>query len=119
MVRRKVQQRKKKIPLVQKHGHMLKAIANSSPKWRKKMIAEAPSSVINAVSECCKNLLKGNVQLTLGQKQRLAPKCQHIRLLASKSIPIKKKRTILNQKGGALLGLLLKPLLAATALGQI
>ena len=118
MAKRKVQQQKKKIPLIQKHGRILVAMANSSPKLRKKLISDSPPSVINAVSECCKNVLKGNVMLTSGQKQKLAPKCQHLRLLASKSIPIKKKKIILNQKGGALLGLLLKPILGA-ALGQI
>ena len=118
MGKRKAQYRKNKIPLIQKHGQILAALANSSPKWRKKMIADAPSSIINAVSECCKNVLKGNVNLTSSQKQKLAPRCQHLRLLASKSFPIKKKKRILNQKGGALLGLLLKPLLGA-ALGSV
>ena len=47
---------------------------------------------------------------------------QHIRLLSSKQVPLDTKKKIINQKGGALLGLLLKPLIApiiGSVLGEI
>ena len=47
---------------------------------------------------------------------------QHIRLLSSKQVPLVEKKKIINQKGGALLGLLFKPLIApiiGSVLGEI
>ena len=63
------------------------------------MINNSPKEVIDSVSECCLNIIKGNVRLTKVQ-------------LSSKQVSLPEKKKIINQKGGALLGLLLKPLLA-------
>ena len=63
-----------------------------------------------------------NVRLTNAQKNQLRARKQHIRLLSSKQIPLVQKKKIINQKGGALLGLLLKPLIASiigSVLGEI
>ena len=109
--------RQNKLPLVKKHGRMLAALATAEPKWRNRIIKEAPTELIHCISECCQNVLKGNVTLTPGQKRQLSPKCTHLRALASKSVSVKKKKQILNQKGEALLGLLLKPLVGAVLSG--
>ena len=76
------------------------------------MIQESPKEVIDCVGECCINLIKGNVRLTNAQKNQLRARKQHIRLLSSKQVPLDTKKKIINQKGGALLGLLLIPLIA-------
>ena len=86
------------------------------------MIQESPKEVIDCVGECCINLMKGNVRLTNAQKNQLRDRKQHIRLLSSKQVQLVKKNKIINQKGGALLGLLLKPLAApiiSSILGEI
>ena len=87
------------------------------------MIQESPKEVIDCVGECCINLIKGNVRLTNAQKYQLrAARKQHIRLLSSKQVPLVEKKKIINQKGGALLGLLLKPLIVPiidSVLGEI
>ena len=93
---------KRKTPLMKKHGAMVVALAQAPPKYRSKLIKEAPKHVIQCISECCSNLLKCNVPLSVSQKQRLHPKRQHLRDLASKSVPISKKKKILNQTGGLL-----------------
>ena len=87
------------------------------------MIQESPKEVIDCVGECCINLIKGNVRLTNAQNNQLRARKQHIRLLSSKQVPLDTKKKIINQKGGALLGLfLLKPLIApiiGSVLGEI
>ena len=100
----------------------LEGLTHLSNKCRKKMIQESPKEVIDCVGECCINLIKGNVRLTNAQKNQLRARKQHIRLLSSKQVPLDTKKKIINQKGGALLGLLLKPLIApiiGSVLGEI
>ncbi|XP_053391379.1 uncharacterized protein F54H12.2-like [Mercenaria mercenaria] len=48
---------------------MVIALGRTTPKFRKKMIQHAPKEVINCVSECCYNVLKGNVSLSEAQKR--------------------------------------------------
>ena len=85
-----------------KHGSMVIAMMQATPQTRKKLVKDSPSEVIRCVSECCHNVLKGNVHLSSAQKKKLYPNRQHLRRLASKSISVKKKKQILNQKGGFL-----------------
>ena len=84
------------------------------------MIRESPKEVIDCVGECCLNIIKGNVRLTNAQKQHLRSRKRHIRLLSKKKgVPIITKKEIINQKGGALLGLLLPPLLGSVLRGLL
>jgi len=64
---------------------------------------------IDCVSECAKNIIKGNVPLNPAQLQRLRRDRSNVRVLASKKTSLKKKRRVL-QKGG-FLGALLPPVL--------
>ena len=75
------------------------------------MIHHCPKEVIACVGECCLIIIKGNVKLSSAQKERLRLKKTHLLLISSKKIPVAQKKKIINQKGGALLGLLLKPLI--------
>ena len=90
----------KKSPLIKKHGSMVMAMMQATPQTRKKLVKDSPSEVINCVSECCQNVLKGNVHLSSAQKKKLYPNRQHLRRLASKSISVKKKKTHFKSKGG-------------------
>ena len=67
--------------------------------------------VIDCVRECCLNIIKGTIKLNSAQKQKLRPRENHLLLISSKKVPVAQKKKIINQKGGALLGLLLKPLI--------
>ena len=119
--RRKLQNKMRKKSLIKTYGTFLEGLTHLSNKCRKKMIQESTKEVIDCVGECCINLIKGNVRLTNAQKNQLRARKQHIRLLSSKQVPLDTKKNI-NQKGGALLGLLLKPLIApiiGSVLGEI
>ena len=111
----------KKTSLIKKHGSMVMAMMQATPQTRKKLVKDSPSEVIRCVSECCYNVLKGNVHLSSAQKKKLYPSRQHLRRLASKSISVKKKKQILNQKGGflSLLAPALLPLLGKAVIGGI
>ena len=102
----------RKQPLVKKYGHVMLGLAQAPEAYRQQMIHHAPSELINCISECCSNILKGNVTLTPAQKRKLRPKCQHLRLLADKKTSIQKKKRVLNQKGGILPLLALAPVIA-------
>ena len=120
--RRKLQNKMRKKSLIKTYGTFLEGLTHLSNKCRKKMIQESPKEVIDCVGECCINLIKGNVRLTNAQKNQLRARKQHIRLLSSKQVPLDTKKKIINQKGGALLGFLLKPLIApiiGSVLGEI
>jgi len=100
---------------------MVMAMMQSPHNVRKKLVKTAQKPVIDCVSECCHNVLKGNVHLTKAQKTKLHPTRQHLRQLASKSVSIQKKKRILNQKGGILplLAAPLLPLLGKAVIGGI
>ena len=110
----------KKTPFIKKHGSVVMAMMQATPQTRKKLVKDSPSEVIRCVSECCHNVLKGNVHLSSAQK-KLYPSRQHLRRLDSKSISVKKKKQILNQKGGflPLLAPALLPLLGKAVFGGI
>ena len=98
--------------LIKTYGTFLEGLTHLPPKVRQKMIQESPKEVIDCVGECCLNLIKGTVRMTKAQKNKLRGRKLHIRYLSSKAVPLEQKKQIINQKGGALLGLLLKPLIA-------
>ena len=104
--------KKKQSSLIKSYGSFLEGLTHFPPKYRQKMINNSPKEVIDSVGECCLNNIKGNVHLTKAQKHNLQARQRHIRLLSSKQVSLPEKKKISNQKGGALLGLLLKPLLA-------
>ena len=109
----------KKTPLIKKHGSMVMDMMQATPQTRKKLVKHSPSEVIKCVSECCHNVLKGNVHLSSAQKKKLYPNRQRLRRLASKSISVKKKKQILNKKGGflSLFAPALLPLLGKAVIG--
>ena len=103
----------KRRPLIRKYGSFLDGLSRLPPKCRTKLINDSPKEVIDCVGECCLNLIKGKVPVSSAQKKTLNAKKHHIRLLSSKRVPVGYKKKLLTQKGGALLGLLLKPLLGS------
>ena len=92
-------------PKIKKFAPHLKTLSVAKPAMCKAMIKTADPDMINCLSECAHNILKGNVPLRIGQKQRLARHKKDLRLLSKRSTAIKRKKKIL-QKGGFLGGLL-------------
>jgi len=92
-----------------KYLPILKQIQRLGEKAKKQFIKKCDREFIDCVSECAKNVLKGNVPLKPTQLRRLRRERSNVRVLASKKTSLKKKRRIL-QKGG-FLGALLPPFL--------
>ena len=97
--------------LIKKYGHFLQGLTQIPGKYCQKMIQHCPKEVIDCVGECCLNIIKGNVKSSSAQKQRLRSRKNHLLLISSQKVPVAQKEKIINQKGGALLGLLLKSLI--------
>lgn len=72
------------------------------PNFRKDFLKKLSNRTVKCISECCYNTLKGNVKLNQSQKKKLKRHKQVIRTLASKNLPLYKKKKILVQKGGFL-----------------
>ena len=79
--------------LVKRNYLKLKALELTTPKLRKNIVRAADKDFIDCISECCRNVLKGNVSLTPKQKKSLfSHKCK-LRTLSSKQISLQKKKT--------------------------
>jgi len=92
-----------------KYLPILKRIQKLGEKAKKQFIKKCDKEFIYCVSECAKNIIKGNVPLKHTVLRRLHRERSNVRVLASKKTCLKKKRRIL-QKGG-FLGALLPPVL--------
>jgi len=82
---------------------LLKALQKMNSRQRVQFLQHADNSLITAICECALNVLKGNVELTKVQKSYLSRMKKFIRLLAKKTVSLKKKRKHLVQKGGSIL----------------
>jgi len=95
---------------VRKYLPVLKRIAKLGDKAKRDYVRKCDKDFLVCVSECAKNVLKGNVPLTNRQKTRLHRSRNDLRAMSVRKTPLRKKRRIL-QKGGFLTALL-PPLLA-------
>jgi len=89
---------------------LLRRISKLGNKEKSQYAKRCNKEFLDCVSECAKNILSGNVQLTTKQKTALRRNRQNLRQLSIKKTSLKKKRQII-QKGG-LLGAILAPVLA-------
>lgn len=95
------------------HRAQLNILKKSTPSNRKRLIKEASPQLVKIISECCLNLLKGNIPVSKNQKTKLKKYQKAIRKLGnSKKLSIKARKNILIQKGG-FLPLILGPLLGS------
>ena len=92
------------------HAADLNYLLFAKPKMCRSVIRDADRSLILCLCECAKNVLKGNVHLSEDQFCTLSPYKEELRELVSKTVPIERKKEVL-QIGGILPGLL-APLLA-------
>ena len=87
---------------------MLRRLKHSVGKKRRDIIRKYDNDLICSLSECCHNVLKGNVPLTSTQKVKLRRHKNNLRKLSTKKTSIKAKKKIL-QRGG-FLGALITPI---------
>jgi len=90
---------------VKRYLPVLKRIRKLGNKARREFIRKCDKDFIDCVSECARNLLKGNVPLTKRQMTDLRRKRQDLRALSKKKTSMRAKRKIV-QKGGFLPALL-------------
>jgi hypothetical protein len=102
---------------VKRQATVLKVLANSHPQVCQAILRGANKDLLQCLSECALNILKGNVKLSPGQKASLTKYKQKLRKVANKKVSLKHKHKIV-QTGGfapALLAPLLKPIILPLA----
>jgi len=99
---------------VKTNFELLKALGKMNSRQRVQFLKHADNSLIIAICECALNILNGNVLLTENQKCYLARMKKLLRLLAKKTVSLKKKKKHLVQKGrGVLIPLLVNAAISA------
>jgi hypothetical protein len=93
--------RSKKMVLLKKHYPLLRHIAKCSSKECGHLIAGVSDNVIKLMSQICVNLMNKNlVRDESHALKRLKPYRKELVAITKAKTPLKKKRQILQQKGG-------------------
>src|SRR6059036_1697100 len=94
-----------------RHASLLRALHRASPATRSNLLKKhCDREFVCCITECVRNLLKGNVPLNPAQKKKLAAKKNILRQLALKNTSIRKKRKLI--QSGGFLGALLRPIIS-------
>ena len=97
--------------------HYLTLLSKSKQKNRRnKLLDVASTGEIKAISECVKNIVEGNVAISNKDLHILKRHKQVLRSIAQRCYPVKRKRSLLKQKGGFLFQLLPLAISALTGL---
>jgi len=88
----------------------LKRIRKMGDRAKQEYVRKCDKEFLDCISECAKNLIKGNVPLTSRQMTNLRRKKHDLRSLSKRNTSLRTKRKIL-QKGG-FLSALLPPILS-------
>ena len=99
---------------VKSNAHLLKVLAECTPKLRKNILEKASVGLLRSLCECSLNVLKGNVKLNSHQKRKLSRHKKKLRTLADHKVPNSRKKKLLIQQGG-FIGALLQPILSTLA----
>jgi hypothetical protein len=95
---------------VRKYLPTLRRIHRLSEQSRRAYVKKCDRGFLDCLSECAKNVIKGNVPLNERQMKSLRREKKNLRQLSVKKTSLKKKRRII-QKGG-FLGALIPPILS-------
>ena len=86
---------------------LLIKISRCNNHQRRLALRYAPNSFIDALSELCVNLIYHRVPLDEKQKALLNKHKKTLQLCADPRHPVEKRRKVISQRGGALLGTIL------------
>ena len=101
---------------LQKQLSKLLLISNVPPHIRKRAISKFDAKILHAISEIALNLLQGVIKLTPKQYKALKRYRKQLRVLASRQMPLdKKKKTLVQQGGLAFLPMLLMSVISDLA----
>lgn len=98
---------------LQENAHKIKLLAAAPTKHQKTLIKSADKGLIDAICECSRNIINGNVPLEPSQFNRLRRHRTALRQLAKRSGLNLDKRKKIIQKGGFLPALI--PLIGTLA----
>ena len=98
--------------LVEKYATFLRRLHKANPKEKKILIKKAKDDpeFLKCMCECAKNVIKGTVQMTASQRERVRRRKQSFRKLILKKTSLKEKRRIV--QSGGFLGALLGPIIS-------
>jgi len=99
---------------LKKNIGLLNQVYKAKPKLRKAILESADKDAIQCLCECCYNILNGNIPLSPKHKRQAGRFRKELRFLGVKGGALKKKQTLLAQKGG-LVTAILAPLLSVAA----
>ncbi len=94
------------------HKVFLEMLMKSNPRHRKGLLSGAPPQIIHLLGECALNILRGTITLTQKEKSELRKHKTKLRKIANPNVSNQTKKKVM-QKGGALVPLMLKPVLKA------
>ena len=97
---------------LRRQANVLLALAKSHPSVCKAILRGADKDLVQCLSECAYNVLRGNVPLTPVQKAQLTKYKQKLRRVANKKTALKQKQKTF-QTGGFV------PLIAKALLGPL
>lgn len=100
---------------LRKNSDLLRVLQRANPKLRQAILAAIDNDTVRCLSECCYNIVNGNITLTPQQKRKLTRHKTAIRELANKKVALKRKRQLLVQRGGFPIAAVLTPLLSVAA----
>jgi len=94
-----------------RHVNLLKALHKAKSVTRRKLLKKhCDGDFVCCITECVRNLLKGNIPLSLAQKKKLSAKKNILRQLALKKTSLRKKQKLI--QSGGFLGALLGPIIS-------
>ena len=94
---------------LKRHAHTLKYLGKCDKNTARAIIGSASKDLLHCFSDICHNILKGNVNLSKAERQKLIRHKNTIRKIADTKTTAKNKKKLI-QKGG-FLGTLLAPLI--------
>ena len=99
------------------HKHMLHVLASAHPKMRKAILTHADKELVQTLTECVYNVMKGNVPISACSKNKLMRYRTKLRSIANPKTKWKNKKNVFVQNGGFLSVLL--PLIGSAITGLI
>ena len=100
---------------LRKSQGFLRILCKARPNHIPALIEGASDDILRTLQDCHLNILKGSVRLTPSEQKKLAHHKKTIKKIINKRSGLNTKRKLLVQKGGAFLGLLLRPILRELA----
>ena len=85
---------------LQTNEPFLHLLARSSTKRRKFLLKQATKEELASLFEICLNILRGNSSLSPHMHKQLKRERNTLRKLAGKTISLKQRKKVINQKGG-------------------